>query len=270
MSAQPKQQQRPAAGRRTADLHVVESPLAEQAVLVTGAGSGLGAAIARRLVVAGARVALLDIDFDKARHVAEAIDPAGETTLALAADVGEPFAAQQAVTSVIERFDGLDVLVNNAGTDGTDGTPRSAEIEVDAWCRVLDTNLRGPFLLCKAALAALRQGDGGRGGHIVNIASTAALRAWPNASAYHASKWGLLGLSKALHAELRSSGLRVSTVIAGGMRTPFLLERFPDLDPAKLQDPANVAEAVHFMLVMPRGSVVAEIMVLPEEETSWP
>jgi NAD(P)-dependent dehydrogenase (short-subunit alcohol dehydrogenase family) len=132
------------------------------------------------------------------------------------------------------------------------------------------TNLLGPFLLCKAALPALRKSDAGRGGQIVNIASTASLRAWPNASAYHASKWGLLGLSRALHAELRAAGIRVSTVVAGGMRTPFLLERFPDLDPAKLQDPANVAEAVHFLLSMARGSVVAEIMVLPEEETSWP
>jgi NAD(P)-dependent dehydrogenase (short-subunit alcohol dehydrogenase family) len=246
---------------------LVESPLADRAVLVTGAGSGLGAAIAHRLAGASARIALLDIDIAKARRVAEAIDPSGETTLALAADVGEPAAAAQAVASVIERFGGLDVLVNNAGTDVTASLD---EIEVEAWSRVLDTNLRGPFLLCKAALPALRQGDGGRGGHIVNIASTAALRAWPNASAYHASKWGLLGLSKALHAELRASGLRVSTVIAGGMRTPFLLERFPDLDPDKLQDPANVAEAVHFMLAMPRGSVVAEIMVLPEQETSWP
>src|SRR5690606_22101513 len=131
-------------------------------------------------------------------------------------------------------------------------------------------NLMGPFLLCKAALGALKSGDGGRGGMIVNVASTAALRAWPNASAYHASKWGLLGLSRALHSELRASGVRVGTVIAGGMRTPFLLDRFPDLDPSKLQDPSNVAEAVHFMLAMPRGSVVAEVMVLPEEETSWP
>ena len=100
---------------------------------------------------------------------------------------------------------------------------------------------------------------------------TAWLEASPaNASAYHASTWGLLGLSRALHSELRSSGIRVGTIVAGGMRTPFLLERFPDLDPAKLQDPANVAEAVHFMLALTRGSVVAEIMVLPEQETSWP
>jgi len=69
---------------------------------------------------------------------------------------------------------------------------------------------------------------------------------------------------------LRGEGMRVSSVVAGGMRMPFLLERFPDLDPARLQDPANVAEAVHFLMTMPRESVVSEIMVLPREETSWP
>jgi short-subunit dehydrogenase len=107
-------------------------------------------------------------------------------------------------------------------------------------------------------------------GHIVNIASTAAKRAWPNASAYHATKWGLLGLSHALHAELRPYGIKVTAVIAGGMRTPFLLERFPQIDVDALQDPADVAEAVKSVLLLPEGTVVPEIMVLPMRERSWP
>lgn len=106
--------------------------------------------------------------------------------------------------------------------------------------------------------------------HIVNVASTAAKRAWPNAAAYHASKWGLLGLSHALHAELRPQNIRVTAVVAGGMRTPFLLERFPELDPAQLQDPANVAEAIRAVLCMPPETVIAELIVLPMRETSWP
>jgi NAD(P)-dependent dehydrogenase (short-subunit alcohol dehydrogenase family) len=108
------------------------------------------------------------------------------------------------------------------------------------------------------------------GGAVVNIASTAATRAWSEASAYHASKWGLLGLSRALHVEGRAHGIRVSTVIAGGMRTPFLLERFPDIDVSVLQEPANVAHAVRLVLEMPAGTVIPEVLVLPERETSWP
>jgi NAD(P)-dependent dehydrogenase (short-subunit alcohol dehydrogenase family) len=241
--------------------------LNETTALVTGAGSGLGAAIARRLGAAGARVVLADIAEDKAVGVADAIDADGGSSLVVKLDVSDEAQVRAALAATLERFGGLDVLVNNAGTDVT--APLD-EVDIAAWNRVLDTNLRGPFLLCKLALSALHASRGGKGGQIVNVASTAALRAWPNASAYHASKWGLLGLSKALHAELRASGIRVSSVIAGGMRTPFLLDRFPDLDASKLQDPANVAEAVHFLLTMPPESVVSEIMVLPREETSWP
>jgi short-subunit dehydrogenase len=100
--------------------------------------------------------------------------------------------------------------------------------------------------------------------------STAAKRAWPNASAYHATKWGLLGFSHALHTEARPLGIKVTAVVAGGMRTPFLLDRFPDLDPGVLQDPRNVAETIRFVLLQPPETVVPEVMVIPMRETSWP
>jgi NAD(P)-dependent dehydrogenase (short-subunit alcohol dehydrogenase family) len=241
--------------------------LAQRTALITGAGSGLGAALARNLFNAGARVVLADLVATKAQAVAEDIDPEGQRTLAIACDVSQPESAQAAVSRTTSHFGGLDILVNNAGTDVTIDLEH---LSVEDWDRVLATNLRGPFLLSKAALAALRNGDGGRGGHIVNIASTASRRAWANASAYHASKWGLVGLSQALYAELRSQGIRVSSVIVGGMKTPFLLERFKDIDTSKLQDPANVAEAVRFVLTMPRESIIPEIMVLPLQESSWP
>jgi short-subunit dehydrogenase len=120
--------------------------------------------------------------------------------------------------------------------------------------------------MTRACLPALRDG----GGDIINITSTAAKRAWENASAYHASKWGLLGFSHALHSEARQYGVRVTAVVCGGMRTPFLLERFPDLDPAVLQEPSTVAETIRFVLELPRESVVAEVLVLPMRESSWP
>jgi short-subunit dehydrogenase len=80
----------------------------------------------------------------------------------------------------------------------------------------------------------------------------------------------LLGLSHALHAELRPRGIKVSAVVAGGMRTPFLLDRFSDIDPQILQDPANVARAVRFVLTQPEETVIPEVMVLPMREGSWP
>jgi NAD(P)-dependent dehydrogenase (short-subunit alcohol dehydrogenase family) len=164
----------------------------------------------------------------------------------------------------MERHGRLDILVNNAGADFT--LPID-ELSVEQWDRVVNTNLRGPFLLSRIVVPHMKQR---RAGDIVNIASTAAKRAWPNASAYHASKWGVLGLSHALHAELRPHGIRVTAVIAGGMRTPFLLDRFPDLDLDVLQDPQVVARAVCDVLAIPGDSVIPEITVLPMRETSWP
>jgi NAD(P)-dependent dehydrogenase (short-subunit alcohol dehydrogenase family) len=196
--------------------------------------------------------------------MAAALRQEGASARAVGFDVGDARAAAQAVTEVIEQFGRLDVLVNNAGTDVT---MPMAELSVQQWMRVIGTNLNGPFFLSKAVAPIMAAAGTG---HIINIASTAAKRGWPNASAYHASKWGLLGLSHALHAELRTLGIKVTAVIAGGMRTPFLLDRFPDLDPSSLQAPENVARAVRSVLLMPDNSVVAEITVLPLQESSWP
>ena len=233
-------------------------------VLVTGGGSGLGAAICRELAAEGAIVIAADLRSEGAMEVARGINDRGGKAIALTADVGEAAEAEGLVVSALEQFGSLDVLVNNAGTDVT--LPLEA-LSIEQWDRVLSTNLRGPFLLAKAVLPAMqRQGSG----HIVNITSTAARRAWPNASAYHASKWGLLGFSHALHAELRPHGIKVTAIIVGGMKTPFLLDRFPDIDVGTLQDPANVARAVRFVICQPTETVIPEIMVLPMRETSWP
>jgi len=238
--------------------------LAGRVILVTGGGRGLGAAICASLARAGASVAVGDIDEDSARAVCERL-PGGEEPLALPLDVRDERSARSAMREVVGRHGHIDALVNNAGVDVT--KPVSG-LSLDEWDRILAVNLRGPFLLSKLAFAEMQRR--GNGGHIVNICSTAARRAWANASAYHASKWGLLGFSHALHVEGRAHGIKVTALIAGGMRTPFLLERFPDIDQEVLQDPASVAEAVRFVLTQPAGTVIPEIMVLPERETSWP
>ena len=221
----------------------------KQVALVTGGGRGLGAAICKELAEGGYDVLAADLRFpEKYPFKAVKLDLSSEADIARA----------------ISGLDRLDVLVNNAGVDFT--LPVE-ELSVAQWDAVMSVNLRAPFLLAKHA-SRLMKAQGG--GHIVNIASTAAKRTWPNASAYHASKWGLLGLSHALHAELRPDRIKVSAVVAGGMRTPFLLDRFPDIDPRVLQDPANVAKTVRFLLTLPEESVIPEMMVIPMRESSWP
>ncbi|MDQ3871702.1 MAG: SDR family oxidoreductase [Chloroflexota bacterium] len=239
-------------------------PLSGRVALVTGAGRGLGATIARTLAEAGAVVVVGEINEELGRRTAEELPGEGLSAEAVGLDVSDEVAAQRSVLDARERHGRLDVLVNNAGTDVT--LPVE-ELSVEEWDRVVGVNLRGAFLMSKFALPVMRSQ---RSGHIVNIVSTAAKRAWANASAYHASKWGLLGLSHALHVEGRPHGVKVTALVAGGMRTPFLLERFPDIDVATLQDPANVARCVLFVLLQPEETVIPELMVLPMTETSWP
>jgi len=235
-----------------------------KAAFVTGAASGLGAALSRALAAAGADIVAADIRPAALQGLLPRLREHGVRAEAIELDVGDPAQARAAIDAAGERMGRLDILVNNAGTDVT--LPID-ELPVEDWLRVIGTNLNGPFLLAKHAAPHMRRQGAG---DIVNITSTAAKRAWPNASAYHASKWGLLGLSHALHAELRPHGIRVTAVVAGGMRTPFLLDRFPGLDPDALQDPADVARAILGVLLLPRTSVVPELTVLPLRETSWP
>lgn len=238
--------------------------LQDRVALVTGGGQGLGAAICQALAAAGARVVVADLNQESAGRVATAIGQDGGQAVALRLDVSDESEVERGIQRVLDAHDRLDVLVNNAGTDRT--VPIE-ELTTSDWDRILAVNLRGPFLLSQRALTTMRRQ--GRG-HIVNIVSTAARRAWANAAAYHASKWGLLGFSHALHVEARAVGVKVTAVVAGGMRTPFLLDRFPDLDPGVLQDPANVAETVRFVLTQPAETVIPEVLVLPMRETSWP
>lgn len=238
--------------------------LAGKVALVTGGGGGLGTALCRMLAGNGATVAAGDLRFDLAEKVAHTITVEGGTAMPLRLDVTDEDQIETGVQRLIERHGRLDIVINNAGVDVT--LPVD-ELTVDQWDRILAVNLRGPFVLSRFALPQMkRQGSG----QIVNIISTAAKRAWPNASAYHASKWGLLGFSHALHAEVRPHGIKVTAVVSGGMRTPFLFDRFPDIDPATLQDPRAVAETVRFVLMQPEETVIPEVMVLPMRETSWP
>ena len=240
------------------------SPLAKKVAVITGGAQGLGEALCRSLGEEGAIIAVADIRRDAAEALATKLKQDGIESVALPLDVADPAQAEAAIRRLQESHGGLDFLINNAAIDKTVSID---ELSVSEWDRILSTNLKGPFVMSKAALPIM---VARRSGHIINIVSTAAKRAWANASAYHASKWGLLGFSHALHVEARPHGVKVTAVVSGGMRTPFILDRFPDIDISTLQDPRNVAETVRFILRLPSDTVVPEITVIPMRETSWP
>ncbi len=232
--------------------------------VITGGGRGLGEAIVRELAAAGVTAIVADIRPELVESVVKSVREAGLPVRAAVLDVTDEAAVIRMIDDVWGEFGRLDFLINNAAVDMT--LPIE-EISTRDWERIMKVNLYGPFLTSKFAMVKMK--EQGRG-HIVNIASTAAKRTWANASAYHASKWGLLGFSHALHAEARPNNIKLTAVVSGGMKTPFLLDRFPDIDPNNLQDPVNVARTVRFVLSQPDGTVIPEVMVLPMRETSWP
>jgi NAD(P)-dependent dehydrogenase (short-subunit alcohol dehydrogenase family) len=235
----------------------------QKVVLITGGGQGLGAAITNTLADAGAVVIPVDIKIDSVKKVAEEINARNGKAEAMNLDVSNAEDVKKTIDVIVEKYGRLDIVINNAGIDYTKSV---ADLSVEEFERVVKVNLVGPFLTSKFALAHMAKQ---KSGHIVNICSTAALRAWPEASAYHSSKWGLRGFSHALFTEAKKEQVKVTAVIAGGMKTPFILERFPEAEP-NLQDPQNVADTVKYVLSMEDESVIPEVMVIPLKETSWP
>jgi NAD(P)-dependent dehydrogenase (short-subunit alcohol dehydrogenase family) len=180
-------------------------------------------------------------------------------------DLAETPAAEAAVRRLAERHGGLFGVVTAAGTDSSG---RLEDVSRDDWERVVRVNLLGTAAVIRAALPYLEASRG----RIVTVASTLGLRALSDASAYCASKFGVIGLSRALATELAGE-VGLTTLIPGGMNTAFFDGRTEQYRPgpdARLNDPANVADAVLFALTRPDGCEVRELVVCPSTEPSWP
>lgn len=236
--------------------------------LVTGGGSGLGEATAHAFAGAGSMIAVVDRNESGANRVCGELVASGAQAISLACDVGDEVSVAQAVAQVKSAYGRIDAAVNCAAVDYVSTVD---DMTVEQWHRVIAVNLTGPFLVAKAVFPIMRAAGGG---HIVNVASTAAVRAWGSAAAYHASKWGLRGFSRGLGVEGREHGIRVTTIIPGGMKTHWF-DKFPEQgiplpDESNLQDPANVAQAILFAVLMPPDSALQEVILTPVNETSWP
>jgi NAD(P)-dependent dehydrogenase (short-subunit alcohol dehydrogenase family) len=245
-----------------------DNPLKGKVVLVTGAGSGLGEATARAFAAAGCGIACVDINKQGAERVSHDLQAQDVNSLALYCNVSNAQEVFQVVNTTHEHFGRLDIVVNCAAIDHTLSVE---DMSIEQWDQVVAVNLRGPFMMAKAAWHIMKEQ---RSGHIFNIASTAATRAWANAAAYHATKWGIVGFSRGLGVEGRPFGIRVTTIIPGGMRTHFF-DRFveqgiPMPEEQNLQDPANVAQTIVFAAQVPPESAIQEVIITPLTETSWP
>ncbi|MGW0364544.1 SDR family oxidoreductase [Streptomyces sp. NPDC002990] len=234
--------------------------------LVTGGARGLGAAISRRLADAGASVLVADVREDLAQELCAGLMAAGGKARFVAMDVCDAGAVAAVLRETEEDGQRVDILVNNAAVDVSKPIEHLTAEEVT---RVVTTNLLGPMYLClETYRRMIRQG----GGHIVNILSTAANRTWTEAGPYSASKSGLRAFTHTLFKEAQRDcpGIGVTGIIAGGMETAFILDRFPDADVSMLQSPEIVADTVLYALSVPAGSAVSELVVVPRREPSWP
>ena len=222
-------------------------------MLVTGGASGLGAAVAQAVARAGGTPVVLDLREPAAAVEFEKVDLADTRT------------AEAVVAAVAERHGGLDAVVTAAGIDRCGAL---AEVPGDAWERVVAVNLLGTAAVVRAALPWLER----RGGKVVTVASTLGLRALPDATAYCASKFGVVGFTRALAAET-AGRVGVTLLVPGGMRTAFFDDRDPRYQPpagAQLNQPADVAAAVLVALSQPPGCELRELVVCPSTEASWP
>ena len=222
-------------------------------VIVTGGASGLGGAVAEGVGARGGTPVVLDVREPGNGFEWQRVD------LARARE------AEGAVREVAERHGGLDAVVTAAGIDSCG---RIDDVDPDQWDRVVAVNLVGTAAVVRAALPYLERASG----RVVTVASTLGLRALSDATAYCASKFGVIGFSRALAAET-AGRVGVTCLIPGGMRTAFFDGRDEQYKPppdAKLAPPEEVAETVLFALSRPDGMEMRELVVCPAVEPSWP
>jgi len=234
----------------------------DKVVWITGAGSGIGRAVARMFAAGGATVVLIGRRAEKLKAVFDEVCADGGRGEALALDVCRRGEMEAAAADLIARYGRVDVLVNNAGLN-----VRGRKLSVltgEDWDQVIQTNLTGAFNTIHAVLPAMRRQQDGL---IVNISSMAGKRVSGIAgTAYTASKHGMNGLSLSVSAEEGGNGIRCTALMPGVVNTEILAKRavsYSDEERAKMIQPEDIAQAVRFLALLPGRSTVPEMTVVP-------
>ncbi|MFI7488982.1 SDR family oxidoreductase [Micromonospora echinaurantiaca] len=224
------------------------------AILVTGGSSGLGAAVVTAVTKAGGRPYVLDRQ-----------PPPADGVPWVECDLADTRAAEAATRQLAEQAGGLDGVVTAAGMDVPG---KLADVPGETWERIVTVDLLATAAVIRAALPWLERSHG----TVVTVASTLGVKAVSDATAYCAAKFGVVGFTRALAAELAGT-IGVTLLIPGGMRTAFFDDRDPTYQPgpdAHLNDPADTANAIMFALSQPAGCAIREITVCADQETSYP
>lgn len=228
--------------------------------LVTGASTGIGLAIAKALASQGASLFLTARGRERLESAAGEIRESGAEVEIEAADVSEPEQVERLFARLTERFGRLDTVVNNAGA--FDSGPID-ELTVEAWNRVLATNLRAPFLCTRAAMRIMKKQGNGR---IINIGSISAQQVRPNSAAYSASKHGLWGLTQVTALEGRDFGITCCCLHPGNTRVPRREDCSNPHDAEPMMSPDELAEVALLMATLPPHVEMLESIVLPRDQ----
>ncbi|ACZ41190.1 short-chain dehydrogenase/reductase SDR [Thermobaculum terrenum ATCC BAA-798] len=227
--------------------------------IVTGAGSGIGKAIASRFAQEGARVVIADIDLEAAEIVAKEL---GDNTKPYRVDVSKAEEVHKLINHVVDEWGGLDIMVNNAGVGVAATTTETSEEDFD---RIIAINLKGTFLGMKYAIPAIRNSGGGS---IINIASVAGLVGVPERAAYCASKGGIVALTRAAAIDHISEGVRINCICPGTVLTPWIeriTANYPDPEAARA---AMEARQPHGRFVMPEEIAAMAAFLASDEAGS--
>jgi len=227
--------------------------LSGKVALVTGGNRGIGFAIAKALAGQDATVIITGRDAQKLKAAA---DDLGRTARAAECDMRDETSVAQAFAGIKQEFGKLDILVNNAGIAGPAG--KIENLNYADWRDVLDTNLTGLFLVTRAALPLLAAGA-----TVVNNISIAAKTVFPGMAAYNASKYGALGFTDSLREEVRPRGIRVISLMPGAVDTDIWQQFWLQAPRKKMMSPESIAQAVLTAILMPEGTAMQEIAIVP-------
>jgi 3-oxoacyl-[acyl-carrier protein] reductase len=233
------------------------TPLTNQIAVVTGAARGIGEAVALRLARMGAAVLLTARDQPRLAEVKAEIEQQGGKAFVLPCDLTDASAVATLGERVQKEHGRCDILVNNAGI-GVLRKPLT-ELPVDEWDTMMQTNLRGPYLMIRALVPLMIAANSG---HIINISSLAGKNALPGGAAYSASKWGLNGLTYSVAEELRQYNVRASVIAPGSVNTHFG-DANNTKNRNKMIQPDDVAKVVAMLVTQSETSFVSEILLRP-------
>jgi NAD(P)-dependent dehydrogenase (short-subunit alcohol dehydrogenase family) len=239
------------------------STSSSQRALITGASRGIGKATALAFAKAGVSTVLLGRSIDQLQATAEEVKALGAEAIAFSIDLSEVSQVKGRLAQVLEASGSIDILVNNAGMGYTGGL---LETSLADWQRVLDLNLTSPLQCIQSVLPQMRSRHCGT---IINVISVAGRQAFPDWGAYCASKFGLMGMTKALAQEERSYGIRVVALCPGAVNTPLWDSNTvnADFDRSQMLTPEDVADAIVHAALLPQNVVLDELVLMPNAGT---